>query len=811
MHFGSVDWHLLAELPSSPVRSGIGAGARSHSDISAHFWKIHGRESEMLGKSGKRLAFLQYATVAAAVCMAWHSGDALAQTPLPEPNLNLQTSGLIHAMVRQPNGGLVFDGMFDTVEGLSRPGLARLNPDGSLDPGWNPPIRPVYSLSIASCTDNAVYVNGIPVDAEDTQIQRLMKLVGPSGTPASDWKGAVNANALACGPNGTLYAATYERIYKLSATSGEIDYSWQVFASYVASLAFDADGSLYAAGRFTNINGIERDRVAKISTTGEVDPNWTATLPGNANDAPAALALDADENVFVGGPFGVLKLSGTTGAPTPQWLPSTERVYALALSADGSSLYVGGGFAEMGGQPRKYLARLSAVTGIADVNWHPSPNSSVNSLIADADGRLQVAGAFDRIGSDNRYGIATLAPAGTTLATFTETLRPGRIDVLASRPDQSIIAGGDFVRVDGQPRKHAMRLLADGTLDPEWAPAMPFRIFKLAVDGDRSVYAVGDEPAAGIQRRFRILKISGEGIGATDSNWTGITDGWLYALAVDSRGSLYVAGDFKHVNDVARVGIAKLSPLSGNVDANWDARIEDGAVTAIAIDADDRLHAGGTFTKIGGSTRWWLSRLSSADGTTDPGWNPESPGPVLAMAIDHHGHVYAGGGLMGPFAVKISLADGTTLPEWHADLWPMENLTPWAYYVSSIGIDANETVYLAGDFGISGSPWEHTLARFSGQNGLFDSTWFPRFRGMNHQAIAVAADRLYVGGDFSQANDQPRQGLAAFEISLPDRLFATGFEIGWPWLQDGKPPAGDAQADHWGFSAAPATRPMNGR
>ena len=76
---------------------------------------------------------------------------------------------------------------------------------------------------------------------------------------------------------------------------------------------------------------------------------------------------------------------------------------------------------------------------------------------------------------------------------------------------------------------------------------------------------------------------------------------------------------------------------------------------------------------------------------------------------------------------------------------------------------------------------ERALARFSGENGLVDLGWRPLpGGGYWNYAIAVGGDGLYVGGALAQAGGQPRQGLAAFATTLPDRLFAADFEERWP-------------------------------
>jgi hypothetical protein len=70
------------------------------------------------------------------------------------------------------------------------------------------------------------------------------------------------------------------------------------------------------------------------------------------------------------------------------------------------------------------------------------------------------------------------------------------------------------------------------------------------------------------------------------------------------------------------------------------------------------------------------------------------------------------------------------------------------------------------------------MAKASGVNGLVDFTWQPGYPGFYaNYTLAASGDRIYVGGDFQSIGGAPRNGLAAFPVTLPDRLFATNFEI----------------------------------
>src|SRR5207247_9983385 len=86
----------------------------------------------------------------------------------------------------------------------------------------------------------------------------------------------------------------------------------------------------------------------------------------------------------------------------------------LALAVSGSTVYAGGIFTSIGGQPRNRIAALDAATGAATA-WNPIADSSVVAL-AVSGGTVYTGGYFTSMGGQPRNNIAAL-DAGTGAAT----------------------------------------------------------------------------------------------------------------------------------------------------------------------------------------------------------------------------------------------------------------------------------------------------------------------------------------------------------------------------------------------------------
>ncbi len=149
----------------------------------------------------------------------------------------------------------------------------------------------------------------------------------------------------------------------------------------ILSLAASPDGTkIYAVGDFTTANGTARRRVAGFNaTTGAL---LTGFNPTGVNSQARAVTATANA-VYVGGGFlglgnGTLRnnlaaFSSSTGAVLP-WNPNADyTVWALAVTADGSSVFAGGGFEKVGGQAAYGLAKIGAAgAGALDDTWKPS-------------------------------------------------------------------------------------------------------------------------------------------------------------------------------------------------------------------------------------------------------------------------------------------------------------------------------------------------------------------------------------------------------------------------------------------------------
>ena len=225
------------------------------------------------------------------------------------------------------------------------------------------------------------------------------------------------------------------------------------------------------------------------------DTDWVSLNPGipGANGVVWAMALDGNDNVYVGGTFSII---GTVAANNiAKWdgsawsaLGSGMNYDVSALATSGTNLYAGGDFGTAGGVRTGGIAKWNGSA------WSPlgeGPDGSVRAL-AMSGTDLCVGGWFNAAGGMTAYNIA---------------------------------------KWDGT----AWSALGSGMDDPWWGPS----VNALAVSGT-DLYAGGYFSTAGGLPANYIAKWNGSSWSALGSGM----DGRVRALVADGAGHLFVGGDF---------------------------------------------------------------------------------------------------------------------------------------------------------------------------------------------------------------------------------------------------------------------------
>lgn len=211
---------------------------------------------------------------------------------------------------------ILFAGRFDTVGDTITGGLARLNEDGTLDRSFSRSTIGIRSM--AMLRNRTVLVSGVIANSDEGLIRldqdgnvdssfATLILQGSFSTPVSTMSEYPDGRVLLAGDFTAINGVVRNRIARLNA-DGAVD---GVFAPGVGpdievkALAFESAGGILIGGRFNRVSGIPRDCVARLHPDGTLDPTFDpgSGIDGTRERAVYALATDPDGTIVIGGHF----------------------------------------------------------------------------------------------------------------------------------------------------------------------------------------------------------------------------------------------------------------------------------------------------------------------------------------------------------------------------------------------------------------------------------------------------------------------------------------------------------------------------
>jgi trimeric autotransporter adhesin len=353
-------------------------------------------------------------------------------------SLDAQVTGShVSAVAVQPDGKTIIGGSFDSVLGVPRSNLARLNADGTLDLGFDfIADGEVFSLVVQS--DGGILVAGSFASLQ---------------------------------PRGAARTMSGSRIARIKP-DGNLDLGFKPNPSGVVyCVAVQPNGKILIGGSFTNLQpntattATTRNRIARLNVDGGLDP----TFNPNANKTVWCIALQPDGRILVGGQFTMLQPNGAStpilrsriarfepdGSLDQAFDPRADAsVYCMGIQPGGRIL-VGGNFTTF--QPngsanqttRNYVARLNA-DGTLDPGFNPDANGSIETLALQTDGKILLGGLFTTLHASwstipvSRPGFARVGTTGDPEFGFAPVLNEAHLSGSAVQADGKMLLVGGF-------------------------------------------------------------------------------------------------------------------------------------------------------------------------------------------------------------------------------------------------------------------------------------------------------------------------------------------------------------------------------
>jgi uncharacterized delta-60 repeat protein len=709
------------------------------------------------------------------------------------------------AVAVQPDGKILIGGSFRVVHsegfGIKRSGIARLLPDGRVDPTFNP-IANDSVRAIALQPDGKILIGGdfttlSPNNTGPVARARLARL-HPDGTIDTTFNADTNGriNVITMHPAGRILVggdftsvggAARKNIARLRA-GGLADSFAPNPDGPVHAITMEANGIL-VGGNFDRIGGAVRINIARLDLSGDVEP-----FNPQANDSVFAIVIQADGKILVGGLFThvgglergfMARLDPVTGAADSFDARINNEVYTIAVQPDGRIL-AGGDFTSAGGRDRRNLVRLEPRLGRADA-FDPTVTGYVFAIALQQDGKVLVGGDFDTVRNETRNRMARLEIDGRLDRTLNASVigpAGATLSAIAVQTDGKIVIGGVFSSVLGVTRNNIARLNTDGTLDTAFNPNANSAVIAVAIQPDGKVLAGGFFTAIGGAQRNQIARLDPIS-GAADTFNPNANGGTIESITVLADGKILIAGSLRQVGSVLRNGMARLDAVSGAPDS-FNPNVTGGDIATVVVQPNGKILIGGDFFRIAGQPFRKMARLN-VDGTADGLFRPEPEFRVQAIAVQADGKVLAGGHFTtigGASRQSIARLDPITGA---ADSFNprLDNV------VLSIAVQSDGKILAGGLFTRipAFGPFHNRLVRFDPVTGLLDSPLFDANANVDVTGIGLQQDgKVLAGGRFTSIGGQARNLFARLsnDTAALQQLTVTQDTI--TWTRDGSSP-----------------------
>ena len=370
----------------------------------------------------------------------------------------------------QPDGKILAGGGFISYSGVTRNGIIRLNPNGTIDNTFN--IGTGFSTLSGLDIGNFFDVYSIALQPDGKIL---------AGGAFKIYSGVTRNGIIRLNTGGTI-DNTFNIGTGFSGGTGSLSIS----GGTVSTIVLQPDGKILAGGDFASYSGVTRNGIIRLNSDGTIDN--TFNIGSGFGGFLYSIALQPDGKILAAGGFasyngsasrnfiirlntgGTIDSTFDTGTFTTPFSGFNSFVRTVTLQPDGKIL-AGGNFTSYSGVTSNNIIRLNTGGTIDNTfNIGNSFDSDVYSIALQPDGKILAGGDFTSYNSVVYNGIIRLNSDATIDATFNIGTGFGTgvgsgSNVLKLQPDGKILAGGDFTSYNNTNMAGLIRLNIDGSVD----------------------------------------------------------------------------------------------------------------------------------------------------------------------------------------------------------------------------------------------------------------------------------------------------------------------------------------------------------
>jgi len=615
-------------------------------------------------------------------------------------NIGTGANSSIYASGGQSTNKVIIAGDFTSFNGNTANGFARLNSDGSFDTGFNTNLGTGINGAVKAIVIK--YNDKIQIAGDFTSVNGVSRngiaLLNSNGTLDTSFDPGIGAN-------GPIY-----------------------------TIAVQENGSVIISGDFTSVNGVARNKIARLSYQGILETSFD---PGTGINAYAtSIAVQSiNTNIIICGAFtsyngtnvnqiAYLSYNGTLISTFLPGSAANNPILTLITQSDGK-IIISGLFNSFNGHERNRITRIN-VDGSIDETFE-LPGLNIRAAVSlQTDGKIIISGQLYQYNSIPINGICRLNENGSIDTSF--DAGEGAVgfftDIVAHafQPDGKIIIGGGFTSYDGTNINRIARLNSDGSLDPTFNPGSGIGtvtdnfIQQIVIQNDGKILIGGlFSTYNGVSRKY-IARINSDGsLDNTFNPGTGFNS-TVNTINLLSNGQILVAGNFLSYNGTISRSIALL-----NSDGSLDLSLNPGnganySIFSTLVQNDGKIIIAGRFTTFNNNTANYIVRLNT-DGSIDPSFitGTGASSEIYKTLLQSDGKIIIAGRFTSYNGISTSRlarlnSDGSLDLSFDSGLGPND-------YIGATGALQNDgKILISGEFNSYDGIGRNHIARINGDN-----------------------------------------------------------------------------------------------
>jgi uncharacterized delta-60 repeat protein len=681
------------------------------------------------------------------------------------------------SLASQSDGKILVSGGFTTLNGQARTNIGRLNADGTLDLSYNPGASGiVYTLMVQP--DDKVVAGGRFTTLGGQSVTNLGRL-NVNGTLDSAFAPTVSfyvqGTALQADGRiivgGAFFSPLAARFYSDGSPDFSFSPSFSGSSPIISDLTIQEDGGILVGGTFSAVNGVPRSYISRLYTFEAIVNqlsydgaviSWERTGPLAEIQAVSFDVSTNGTDWTTVGP-GTRTISGWQRdiAGLPSNATIRGRGVAFGGRYNGSSWLVelGIGPAAISLQP---LGRTNNPITLADFSvWatgDPTLTYQWRKNGVDLTDGGRISGAFSShlyltnvLGGDagsytvvvsNDFGSVTSLVANLTVVDPLITNQPISKSVLVGQSATFTVQATGTSPLSYQWRKEKIPLAGK--------TAATLNLSNLQVQ-DAGIYDVLVTNQFGSQGSSNAL-LTVNSVYPEPSFPT--ANNPVSALAIQPDGRILAGGSFFVIAGQSRRNAARFN-AEGTLDFAFDPA-PSSTVSSFAIQPDGKILTAGTFSAIGSDTHNYIGRINT-NGSPDNTFNP-SANDYLKLLLQPDGRIVIGG--------RFTTLDGqprNRLGRLNSNGTLDATFDPGAdNEILTLALQDDGKILVGGTFANLGGQLHASLGRIN-TNGIVDATFNPAFNA-DVDCISIQPDgKIIVGGGFTTVNGVLRSRICRLQ------------------------------------------------